>query len=87
MNIDDWQQATQPQLALLARMHELVRQGSQFVLATHAPILMACPGADVWQFDDDGITRTTAQHTDHWQILRSFLTRPNLTLDELLRDE
>ena len=76
----------QRQLALLARMHQLVQDGSQFVLATHAPILMAYPGADVWCFDGDGIRRVTAQETDHWRVLRRFLADPASVLAELLAD-
>ena len=77
----------QRQLAVLARMHELAASGSQFVLATHAPILMACPGAEIWQFSDRGIDVTDAADTEHWQILRSFLNGPERMLRELLRDE
>jgi len=76
----------QRQLALLRRMHDLVRRGSQFVLATHAPILMAHPDADIWQFDVDGITHTTAAQTEHWQLLRAFLNHPEATIDELLQE-
>jgi len=76
----------QRQLALLARVHELVARGSQFVLATHAPILMAWPGADVWEFSADGIHETTARETEHWQLLRSFLNDPDNTLDALLQE-
>jgi len=75
----------QRQLALLARMHELVQDGSQFVLATHAPILMAYPGADVWQFGPDSIERVAAQDTEHWRVLRGFLGDPERVLRELLR--
>jgi len=76
----------QRQLALLARMHELVQDGSQFVLATHAPILMAYPGADVWQFSVDSIEKVAAQDTEHWRILRGFLGDPERVLRELLRE-
>ena len=76
----------QRQLAVLARMHKLVRGGSQFVLATHAPILMAYPGADVWHFGADGITAVDATETDHWRVLRRFLANPTAMLGELLHD-
>lgn len=74
----------QRQLALLVRMHQLVAQGSQFVLATHAPILMGYPGADVWEFGADGIRRTEAAATGHWQITRRFLNDPDGMLRSLL---
>ena len=74
----------QRQLALLVRMHELVQQDSQFVLATHAPILMAYPGADVWHFTDDGIATVDPRTTPHWQITRRFLADPDGMLRSLL---
>jgi predicted ATPase len=86
--LDEPESALSPQrqLALLARMHDLVAAGSQFFLATHAPILMAYPSADVWQFTDEGITSTKPQDTEHWQLLRSFLNDPDNTLDALLQE-
>jgi predicted ATPase len=86
--LDEPESALSPQrqLALLVRMHQLVQKGSQFVLATHAPILMAYPGAEVWQFGAAGIERTAAADTDHWRVLRGFLADPAGVLRELLRD-
>lgn len=74
----------QRQLALLVRMRELVAQGTQFVMATHSPILMAYPFADVWQFDANGITRVMAADTEHWQITKRVLNDPDGMLRELL---
>ncbi|HEX6813618.1 MAG TPA: AAA family ATPase [Planctomycetota bacterium] len=73
----------QRQLSLLVRMHDLVAAGSQFILATHSPILMAHPGADIWLFGPDGITNTTAAATEHWQITKQFLNDPEAMLREL----
>jgi len=74
----------QRQLALLVRMHQLVQGGSQFVIATHSPILMAYPGADIWQFGAEGIEHTTAAATEHWQLTKRFLVDPGGFLRELL---
>ena len=76
----------QRQLALLVRMHELVQAGSQFVLATHSPLLMAYPGCDVWSFTETGIAKTAAADTDHWRITKRFLSDPEGMLRELLAD-
>ena len=76
----------QRQLALLVRMHELVQAGSQFVLATHSPMLMAYPGCDVWLFTEKGIAKTAATDTDHWRITKRFLVDPEGMLRELLAD-
>jgi predicted ATPase len=74
----------QRQLALLVRMHDLVAAGSQFVLATHSPILMAYPGADVWLFSEKGIANVAAADTDHSRITKRFLNDPDGMLRELL---
>jgi predicted ATPase len=74
----------QRQLGLLVRMRELVDAGSQFIVATHSPILMAYPGADVWLFSADGIASTEARATEHWRITKRFLNDPDGMLRQLL---
>jgi predicted ATPase len=87
--LDEPESALSPQrqLALLVRMRELVDDESQFVLATHAPILMAFPRAEVWHFTRDGIAPVAAVDTDHWRITRRFLNDPEGVLRELDRRE
>lgn len=63
----------QRQLSFLARMHELVEQDSQFVIATHSPILMAFPQATIYLFSQDGIQKVDYEETDHFQLTRDFL--------------
>ncbi|MFG6459123.1 AAA family ATPase [Roseateles sp. BYS96W] len=74
----------QRQLDALVRMHELVRQGSQFVMATHSPILMAYPDAWVYRFDADGIQRVAVHDTAHHRVMREFMADPRAVLDRLL---
>jgi predicted ATPase len=67
----------QRQLSLLAIMHELVEEErSQFIIATHSPILMAYPGALIYRLDADGIARCTYEQTEHYTITRDFLNAP-----------
>ena len=75
----------QRQLDALVRMHELVRQGSQFVIATHAPILMAYPDAWVYRFGADGIQRVAVEDTAHHRVMREFMADPRAMLERLLR--
>lgn len=64
----------QRQLSLLARMHELVEdQGSQFIIATHSPILMSYPGALIYQLSPTGMTTVDYEDTEHYRITREFL--------------
>jgi predicted ATPase len=63
----------QRQLSFLARMHQLVEQDSQFIIATHSPILMAFPQATIYLFSEDGIEKADYEDTDHYQVTRDFL--------------
>jgi len=65
----------QRQLSLLAIMHDLVeRSGSQLVIATHSPILMAYPGATIYQLGAAGIGAIAYEDTEHFRITRDFLS-------------
>lgn len=72
------------QLALLRRLHELVGEGAQLVIATHSPILPALPGARTYELDDDGAHEVAWDDTDAAAIMRSFFRAPDAYLDKLL---
>lgn len=74
----------QRQLEALARLHELARQGAQFVIATHSPILMAYPDAWIYRFDADGIHRVGHEDTEHFRVMREFMADPCRMLERLL---
>lgn len=76
--LDEPEAALSPkrQLSILTRIHDLVRQKSQFIIATHSPILMAYPGAWIYQFSKKGIERIAYEDTEHFQITRDFLSNP-----------
>ena len=76
----------QRQLAVLSRMHDLVQQGSQFIIATHSAILMAYPESSIYQFSQDGIAPVAYEDTEHFQVSRDFLASPQRMLRQLLRD-
>ena len=60
-------------LALIRRMHELVGRGSQFIVSTHSPILLAYPGARIYVLDEHGIAETPYDETEVVELTRSFL--------------
>ncbi|MFS0725360.1 AAA family ATPase [Paenibacillus sp. 1P07SE] len=72
------------QMAMLARMHQLVEQQSQFLIATHSPILMAYPDAWIYQLDGDGIRRVAWQETEHYIVTKQFMNNSERMLGELL---
>jgi predicted ATPase len=75
----------QRQLAVLSRMHDLVLDASQFIVATHSPILMAYPDACIYRCDNDGLTEIAYQDTDHFKVTREFLANPDRMLRVLLQ--
>jgi predicted ATPase len=72
------------QLALMRRIHELVEQHSQLVIATHSPILLGYPNASILELSDDGIRRLDYDETEQVELTRSFLESPERFLRHLL---
>jgi predicted ATPase len=72
------------QLGLMRRIHELVEQHSQFVIATHSPILLGYPNATILELSDDGIQRLAYDETEQVELTRSFLESPERFLRHLL---
>jgi predicted ATPase len=75
------------QLSLMAAMQNLVDKGSQFVIATHSPILLGFPGAEILLFDSGAITPIAYQDTEHYVVTRAFLERPDKMLRELMQPQ
>lgn len=74
----------QRQLAVLSRLHDLVLEGTQFVIATHSPLLMAYPNARIFQCDGNGVQVVNYGDTEHFQVTRDFLANPQRMLRTLL---
>jgi predicted ATPase len=74
------------QLSLIAILHSLVRKGSQLIIATHSPIIMAYPNAMIYSFADGAISSIHYEETDHFQVTDSFLKRRERTLRELMAE-
>jgi predicted ATPase len=72
------------QLAFLSRLHELVKDGSQFFIATHSPILMAYPDAAILVFENGPPRWTDYRDTEHYGVTRTFLNDTERMLDILL---
>jgi predicted ATPase len=72
------------QLSFLSRLHELVKDGSQFLIATHSPILMAYPDAAIFAFENGPPRRIDYRDTEHYGVTRTFLNDTERMLDILL---
>lgn len=73
-------------LQLMVQIDELVKADSQFIIATHSPILMTFPNADILEFSQDGIRSVDYKDTEHYQITKHFLENPEKMLHYLLND-
>jgi predicted ATPase len=73
-------------LALLAIVTRAARAGAQFVIATHSPILLACPGARVYELDDRGLERCDYDDLEAVRLTRSFLEAPERYLRAALEE-
>ena len=85
--LDEPEAALSPtrQLALLRRIHELVLDNSQFLIATHSPILMSYPHAKIYQVDQ-GFEEVCYEDTEHYQVMKNFINDPGRTLNHILND-
>lgn len=74
------------QMTLIGEIDRLVREGSQFIIATHSPMLMAFPGAQVLEITENGIETVDYRRTEHYQVTRRFLEQPERMLGLLLAE-
>lgn len=77
----------QRQLVALRRIHDLVKSNSQFIIATHSPILMAYPSAYIYVIGSTGINQVDYEQTEHYQVMHNFISNPKRMLDVLLAPE
>jgi predicted ATPase len=70
-------------LALLLRVADMVGAGSQFVIATHSPILLAYPRATIWQVSSQGMERVGYDDAEPVRLYRGFLADPGRYLRHL----
>lgn len=85
--LDEPEAALSPakQLELIAMMRICVENGSQFIIASHSPILLGYPEADIIDFDKEGLPRIRYEDTDSYLITKSFVISREKILGELLK--
>jgi predicted ATPase len=77
--LDEPETALSPtsQLELLELLKEAGHSGqAQFIIASHSPILLACPGARILTFDDAPVRQINYEDTNHYRIYREFMANP-----------
>lgn len=86
--LDEPEAALSPQrlMSLLVAIDALVKANSQFIIATHSPILMAYPNSEILQFTDSGIDKVSYRETEHYKITKQFIDTPERMIKYLLSD-
>ncbi len=72
-------------LTLIAEIKKLTDNNSQFIIATHSPMLMAFPNAEILEFSDNGIKSVDYRDTEHYRVTKNFLENPERMLYYLLK--
>lgn len=75
------------QLALMRRMHDLVAEGSQFVISTHSPVLLGYPDATIYGLSERGLAKTAYEDTENFELTRGFLDDRGAFLRHLFEDD
>ena len=76
----------QRQLTLMRHIYLMAMEGSQFIIATHSPILLGLPEARILNFSEEGIWPVRYEDTESYQITKLFLERRRQMLDELFKN-
>lgn len=74
----------QRQLTVLVAICECVKQGSQFIIATHSPILLGIPDAQIISFDDGEIKNCEYEETESYKVTEMFINNRKHLLEKLL---
>jgi len=72
------------QMAMLVHIHKLVDKSSQFIIATHSPVLLAYPEAIIYELTEEGIRQVNYKETELYTISKSFLDNPEKMLAMIL---
>ena len=87
--LDEPEAALSPQrlMSLIVAIDELVKKNSQFIIATHSPILMAYPNSEILQFTEAGIDKVSYRETEHYKITKQFIDTPERMIKYLLSEK
>ena len=87
--LDEPEAALSPKrlLTLMTEINNLIKMNSQFIIATHSPILITFPNAEILEFSQNGINRVNYQDTEHYKITKNFLNNPQQMLHYLLNED
>lgn len=71
-------------MALIAEIHQAAQRGAQFIIATHSPILLAAPGADIVELGESGFEKIPFDQAEPVVATRELLDAPEETINFLI---
>ena len=77
----------QRQLTLMMYIHQMAQEGSQFLIATHSPILLGLPEAQILTFDDGHIQEVAWEDTESYRITKLFIENRDRLIDRMFSYE
>lgn len=77
----------QRQLTLFIQIAKMAEQGAQFIIATHSPILLGIPGAEILSFDDGEMHPCRYEDTESYQVTEMFINNRKALTERLLSRE
>lgn len=86
--LDEPEAALSPlrQFTLLTEINRLAENNSQFIIATHSPILLAFPNAAIYQITQNGIEKVEYENCEHYLLTKEFLNNPLSFIRHLFMD-
>lgn len=86
--LDEPEAALSPtsQMSLLCLIDELVKKDSQFIIASHSPIILAYPNADIFEFSETGLEKKSYKETESYSVTKAFLDDPERMMNFLFDD-
>ncbi|AOT71460.1 AAA family ATPase [Geosporobacter ferrireducens] len=87
--LDEPEAALSPlrQMSMISRIHQLVGQQAQFIIATHSPIIMAYPDALIYEITDESFKKVKYEETENYVVMKSFLNNTEKMLDILMNEK
>ena len=73
-------------VTLLMQIYSCAKEGAQFIIVTHSPILLGIPDADIYCFDNGRIHLCEYEDTESYQVTEMFINNRQMLLDRLLTD-
>ena len=87
--LDEPEAALSPtsQMSLLCLINELVKKDSQFIIASHSPIILAYPNADIFEFSETGLEKKSYKETESYSVTKTFLDDPERMMNLLFNEK